>query len=253
VMRRRSSARKSTAWDAARNAQAAAHVVGHFTPPPAPADGVINVPGAWHFFLSHTQRDESAKTLATEIWAEMKTIFNATSWLDVKMQKRDMAAMKEGIFNCDVCICIITNNGEAAPTTKPGNSYFSRPMCRQEIMWAVKAGKKIVPVCKQSDKPNIGKFIEEAKLYTEDTQIPDEDADTKGLGWPDFGKLNIVDYDRSSDLKTKASLDEIIRQAEMKAVWTGVAKRQPSMPAKLAATKRGTAKSSDDLSDDLTA
>ena len=120
-------------------------------------------------------------------------------------------------------------------------------MCRQEIMWAVKAGKKIVPVIKQSDKVNIGKFIQEAKLYTEDRQIPDEDPDTKGLGWPDFGNLNIIDYDRSSDLHTKASLDEIIRQAEMKAVWTGVAKRQPSMPAKLAATKRGTAKSSDDL------
>ena len=217
------------------------HSVGagdEFTPPDArTGDGVINVPGSWHFFLSHTQRDESAKTLATEIWAEMKSYFNATSWLDVKMPKRDMAAMKEGIFNSDVCICMVTNNGEE------GNSYFSRPMCRQEIMWAVKAGKKIVPVCKQDDKVNIMKFIEEAKLYTEDKQLPTEDPDTKELGWPDFSNLNFVDFDRSSDLKVKASLDEIIRQADMKAVWTGITKRKSTEDlSKAAAKKRGTAK-----------
>ena len=42
-----------------------------------------------------------------------------SSWLDVKLPTRDMAAMKEGVCNSDTCICVVTNNGK--------DSYFSRP------------------------------------------------------------------------------------------------------------------------------
>jgi len=177
----------------------------HFDPKTPIADSV-NEPGAWHFFISHTQRDEAAKLIATELWAEFKASFHATCWLDVKMEARDMEAMKEGIFNSDTCICIVTNNG------KEEQSYFSRPMCRQEIMWAVKAGKAIVPVVKMDDKPNIGKFIAEANTYKENKQLPDEDPETAELPWPDFGKLNFTEFDRGSDLMTFASLKSIIRQ-----------------------------------------
>merc|ERR1712054_637163 len=83
-------------------------------------------------------------------------------------------------------------------------------------MWAIKAGKKIVPVVKADDKPRIFDFIEEAKTYAEDRQLPEEDEETKGLAWPDFGKLNFVTYDRSDDLMAKASLDGIVRQGGLK-------------------------------------
>ena len=121
--------------------------------PKKPIPDSINEPGAWHFFISHTQRDGDAKLIATELWAGFKDCFKAECWLDVKLPTRDMAAMKEGIRNSDTCICIITNNGGK------DTSYFSRPMCRQEVMWAVLEKKKIVPVVKIDDKSRIGDFI----------------------------------------------------------------------------------------------
>ena len=92
--------------------------------PKKPIPNAINQPGAWHFFISHTQRDDSAKLMATELWAGFKKSFDAECWLDVQLPTRDMDAMKEGVRNSDTCICIVTNNGE-------DTSYFSRPMCRR--------------------------------------------------------------------------------------------------------------------------
>ena len=173
--------------------------------PKKPIKNSINKPGAWHFFISHTQRDGDAKLIATELWAGFKD-YKAACWLDVKLPTRDMAAMKEGIRNSDTCICIITNNGVK------DQSYFSRPMCRQEIMWAVLADKKILPVVKIDDKKRIGEFIEEASKYAADRKLEKEDPATVKLAWPNFGALNFVEFDRGSDLQTKASLDSIIRQ-----------------------------------------
>ena len=166
--------------------------------PKKPIENSINEPGAWHFFISHTQRDGDAKLIATELWAGFKDYFKAASWLDVKLPTRDMAAMKEGIRNSDTCICIITNNGVE------NESYFSRPMCRQEIMWAVLEHKKILPVVKIDDKKRIGEFIEEASKYAADRQLKEEDPDTAKLAWPNFGALNFVEFDRGSDIQTKA-------------------------------------------------
>ena len=42
--------------------------------------------------------------------------------------RRDMAAMEEGAKNCKCFLAIVTDNGQ--------DSYFSRPMCRDEIKWA---------------------------------------------------------------------------------------------------------------------
>jgi len=42
--------------------------------------------------------------------------------------RRDMAAMEEGAKNCKFFVAIVTDNGQ--------DSYFSRPMCRDEIKWA---------------------------------------------------------------------------------------------------------------------
>ena len=36
--------------------------------------------------------------------------------------------------------------------------YFQRPMCVEELMWAIEAGVKIVPVVTAADKPKVGEY-----------------------------------------------------------------------------------------------
>ena len=111
---------------------------------------VKNPPGHWDFFLSHTQRDDKAVMLAELLIGNLQQM-GKTVWLDVRMSRRDRAAMEEGAENSECLIAIVTDNGK--------DSYFSREYCRDEIAWAQTAGKSIVPVCAQFDKPNIGTFI----------------------------------------------------------------------------------------------
>eukprot|EP01051_Picozoa_sp_SAG22_P008598 SAG22_NODE_665_length_8020_cov_22.612296_2_plen_83_part_00 len=59
--------------------------------------------------------------------------------------------------NSKCLIAIVTDNGK--------DSYFSRPMCRQEIQWALDEGVLIVPVHAAADKQDIGKFIAEGNTY----------------------------------------------------------------------------------------
>ena len=156
----------------------------------------INKPGQWGFFLSHTQRDGEAKTIASEVFFGMKEIGHDrayTSWLDVKMGKCDVAAMEEGVRNSECLIAIVTDDGN--------DSYFSRPMCREEIKWALDAGKQIVPVVAAVDKPKIGAFIAEAK--------------THGL---DFGSYNFVHLDRSGPRYLNASLASTVDGFDPRAV-----------------------------------
>ena len=155
--------------------------------------GVLNLPGAWHFFLSHTQRDAAAKLLASEIWAELKEM-NHGSWLDVKMPARDEAAMKAGVEDCQCFVAIVTDNGH--------DSYFSRAMCRQELRWALENGKTIVPVVASEDKHRVSEFIAEAGKHSECVGV--------------FEKLNFCTYDRSGPRQVRASLEDIIEQAELK-------------------------------------
>ena len=68
------------------------------------------------------QLDMLAEMLCSKLKEAGKTV-----WLDVHMSKRDMAAMEEGAKNCKCFLAIVTDNGQ---------SYFSRPMCRDEIKWA---------------------------------------------------------------------------------------------------------------------
>jgi hypothetical protein len=49
-------------------------------------------PEPWHFFLSHTQRDDGAKLLATEIFHGLEKL-GYRCWLDVKMSRCDELAM----------------------------------------------------------------------------------------------------------------------------------------------------------------
>jgi len=83
-------------------------------------------------------------------------------------------------------IAIITDNGR--------DSYFSRPMCRQEIQWAIDAGKIIVPVHSSDDKKRIGDFIAEGQKFD-----------------IDFSRYDFAQFDRSGPEFLEASLKKIIR------------------------------------------
>ena len=104
--------------------------------------------------------------------------------------RRDMAAMEEGAKNCKCFLAIVTDNGQ--------DSYFSRPMCRDEIKWAQVAERTIVPVCGVDDKKNIMALIDGGKEYD-----------------IDFSSKNIVDINRSARRRLKASLEIILEQAGM--------------------------------------
>jgi len=50
----------------------------------------------WHFFLSHTQRNGAAVAMAESLFHSFKDM-DKKCWLDVKMPKMDMEAMKDGV------------------------------------------------------------------------------------------------------------------------------------------------------------
>ena len=136
------------------------------------ATAAAQASGSLFGFLSHTQRDDAAKLLASELWAELKMKHGLDSWLDVKMPSRDSGAMEAGVKEAECFIAIITDNGK--------DSYFSREMCRQEIAWAAQYGKPIVAVVQAEDKKKIGALVQEAK--------------THGL---DFSRIDFCTYDRT--------------------------------------------------------
>ena len=92
--------------------------------------------------------------------------------------------------NCKCFLAIVTDNGQ--------DSYFSRPMCRDEIKWAQAAERTIVPVCGVDDKQSIMALINGGKEC--------------GV---DFSSYNMVDIDRSAPRRLKASLEDILEQAGM--------------------------------------
>ena len=58
---------------------------------------ILNDPGHWDYFVSHAQKDGAV--FAEGIWSHMIYVEKKTCWLDVKMDERDEAAMKEGVQN----------------------------------------------------------------------------------------------------------------------------------------------------------
>jgi hypothetical protein len=109
-------------------------------------------------------------------------------WLDVKMDKCDEMAMKEGVENSSVFLAVVTDDGS--------NSYFSREMCCQEVRWAREAGKLIVPVIATVDKQRVGDFIAEGLRH--------------GL---DFSALNFVELNRGGPHFLEASFRTLLEQA----------------------------------------
>ena len=65
----------------------------------------------WKFFLSHTQQNGDAKTLASTLFYEMKDR-GYQCWLDVMMPKQDGDAMREGVENSEIVLAIITGGDD---------------------------------------------------------------------------------------------------------------------------------------------
>ena len=72
----------------------------------------------WHFFLSHTQQNGDAKTLASTFFYEMKDR-GYKCWLDVQMPKQDMDAMQEGVENSEIVLAIITGGDDTKMRCTP--------------------------------------------------------------------------------------------------------------------------------------
>ena len=68
--------------------------------------GPLNAPGHWDFFVSHTQRSGRATTLATKLFGSLKEV-----WLDVEMNDKSEAAMKEGVLGSEAVLAVITDEG----------------------------------------------------------------------------------------------------------------------------------------------
>ena len=107
-----------------------------------------NTPGAWDFFLSHTQRDADAKVIATDLYYSLQARGFAV-WLDVKMNDRSEAAMREGVERSTCVVAIITGDD-----ARPDDAYFARPFCVQELRWALAAGVRLQPVGARRDSHN---------------------------------------------------------------------------------------------------
>jgi hypothetical protein len=114
-----------------------------------------NGPGFWDFFLSHTQRSGKATTLAAELFADLEGR-GFSCWLDVKMEDMSEAAMEEGVKGAKVCLAIITDDGG------PGQAYFERPYCVQELRWAKESGVAVQPIVDTDDKKRIGELLAKA-------------------------------------------------------------------------------------------
>eukprot|EP00808_Paulinella_micropora_P009436 g5510.t1 len=161
-------------------------VKGSATATAPPAAKVYSDEFKYFAFLSHTQRDPNAKLIASEIYAGFKEQ-GLPVWLDVKMTERDVAAMRAGVVESACFIPIITDNGQK------DCSYFSREMCRQELMWAEEHKKIILPIVDRDDKGRIGAFISSGRDH--------------GV---DLANINFCTYDRTSMTASLASLQEVV-------------------------------------------
>eukprot|EP00036_Acanthoecidae_sp_10tr_P018490 CAMPEP_0206307110 /NCGR_PEP_ID=MMETSP0106_2-20121207/11156_1 /ASSEMBLY_ACC=CAM_ASM_000206 /TAXON_ID=81532 /ORGANISM="Acanthoeca-like sp., Strain 10tr" /LENGTH=368 /DNA_ID=CAMNT_0053738071 /DNA_START=715 /DNA_END=1819 /DNA_ORIENTATION=+ len=150
------------------------------------------------YFVSHTQRNGQATTLATDLHASLKEN-GMNVWLDVKMENRSMTAMKEGVVNSSCVIAVITGpcHNPDDPDALPGtNAYFSRPFCVQELRWAKEAQIPIQPVIRAADKSRIGELM---ALAPDDLQF--------------VGNIDFITLDRSDVDYWEVGIQKILRAA----------------------------------------
>ncbi|XRB16963.1 hypothetical protein RI054_14g68070 [Pseudoscourfieldia marina] len=175
----------------------------------------INAPGRWDVFISHSQRDANATTLAEGIFASLKER-GLDVWLDVKMNKRDVAAMEEGAKNATMVIAIVTDGGIIrVDKDDVDTAFFRRDFCLKELRWAKSAGAAIQPVIRVEDKKRVGEFIASA---------PDD--------LKDVGEVDWVDLNRGAVQYWNVGMDILVQRLEE-------ARKRVRQPAQEAAGKNG--------------
>lgn len=97
----------------------------------------------WDYFLSHVQAETAIYAL--DLWSSLRAA-ESEVWLDVKMDKRDEDAMRHGVENSKAIVVILSE------------SYFNRPVCLKELVWACELGKPIIPCVPSDLKKRIGEF-----------------------------------------------------------------------------------------------
>ena len=168
--------------------------------------GALNVPGAWHFMISYTQRSDRAVALATKLEKDLAHR-GYSVWLDMNMSDKSEAAMKEAVEQSMVVIAVITGG-----TTKldDDNAYLKRPFCLSELRWAFNAKKHLQPLVSMDDKDNISAFIQMA---------PD---DLKRIGSIDFVDLNMKDKEF-----WRVGVDRVLQKAKVAGAFAKVVTRPP--------------------------
>ena len=157
---------------------------------------ILNMPGFWDVFISHTQRNAEAKSIADRLCASLGE-HRITVWLDVNMMKKSVAAMQEGVTKSTMVIAIITGackNNDRPSDKEEDNAYFNRPFCVKELQWAKEAGITIQPVIRMEDKTEIGTFL---------SQAPDD--------LKDIGNIDFIDLNRSDKEYWDVGVNKIVR------------------------------------------
>jgi hypothetical protein len=81
--------------------------------------GYLNEPGQWDFFISYTQRNGKAESLAKEVHRGLEDA-GLSGWLDTRMVACDERAMQEGVKGSPAVIAVISGGDVKA------NRYWER-------------------------------------------------------------------------------------------------------------------------------
>lgn len=155
---------------------------------------INNSPGWWDVMISYTQRNKGAQLLAAELYASLLEL-GKTVWLDVKMDKRNEAAMQEAAQKSKCIVAVVS--GVEREGDSEDSAYFKRAFCVNELRWAREGGVPIQPVIMREDKDHIGKFLGQAP---EDLQ--------------DLGKVDFKTLDRVAPAIWNAGIGELIKSID---------------------------------------
>ena len=115
---------------------------------------MLNAPGKWTFFCSHSRQSPTAPALVEKLTSSLKDLYGWTSWLDVNMKIKTEEAMQEGVENSSIFVAVVSDDGP------PGRAYFDRQFCLKEAYWALEAGVPIQVVISSKDKERIGELLD---------------------------------------------------------------------------------------------
>jgi hypothetical protein len=130
------------------------------------------------------------------------------SWLDVKMGQRGEAAMQEGVSNSKCLLAVFTDDGGA------GCAYFERPLCLQELRWALEHKVFVQPVFAAHDKGRITEML---------SKLP---ADLYAV----LKATDAIHLDRSDNDYWAVGLGKILKAFKRECLQRGLSSSQPGSP-----------------------